>query len=180
MKREEAIRRIKAWNLNSDDMKVLAVVIPELDENEDEKAHKRIEQLIRLNTSGAEKTHLLAYLEKQKEYKPEWGVEDKLMIKCCLRALEHYKYTGKLNQFVPARFDIGGYLAPVETVENWLKSLCPQSHWKPSDEQMKALYSAVNDAISLYSNKVSPLYEEISRTHFDALDSLYNDLKKLM
>ena len=51
--------------------------------------------------------------------------------------------------------------------------------WKPSEEQMKALYCALNDAISLYSDKVSPLYEEISRTHFDALESLYNDLKKL-
>lgn len=56
----------------------------------------------------------------------------------------------------------------------------PQEHWKPSEEQMKALYCAINDAISLYSDKVSPLYEEVSRTHFDALDSLYNDLKKLM
>ena len=51
--------------------------------------------------------------------------------------------------------------------------------WKPSEEQMKALYYALNDAISLYSDKVSPLYEEISRTHFDVLESLYNDLKKL-
>ena len=61
---------------------------------------------------------------------------------------------------------------------NWQKER--QSHWKPSEEQMKALYSALNDAISLYSDKVSPLYEEISRKHFDNLESLYNDLKKLM
>lgn len=58
-----------------------------------------------------------------------------------------------------------------------------QPHWKPSEKQMKALYSALNDAndaISLYSNKVFPLYEEISRKRFDTLESLYNDLKKLM
>ena len=65
-------------------------------------------------------------------------------------------------------------------IETCLKRRYPQSHWKPSEEQMKALYCALNDAISLYSDKVSPLYEEISRTHFDALESLYNDLKKLM
>lgn len=67
----------------------------------------------------------------------------------------------------------------VEKERLWLKSLRPQSHWKPSKEQMKALYSALNDAISLYSNEVSPSYEEISRMHFDVLESLYNDLKKL-
>ena len=42
-------------------------IFPELAESEDEKIRKKIEQLIRLNTSGAEKTHLLAWLEKQKE-----------------------------------------------------------------------------------------------------------------
>lgn len=36
-------------------------------ESKDEKIKKRIEQLIRLNTSGLEKTHLLTWLEKQKE-----------------------------------------------------------------------------------------------------------------
>ena len=87
-----------------------------------------------------------------------------------------------------------GDLKPSEIA--WLKSLRPHwkpsevcygakgdpdpaGVWKPSEEQMKALYCALNDAISLYSDKVSPLYEEISRTHFDALESLYNDLKKL-
>ena len=84
----------------------------------------------------------------------------------------------------------GNYRCYVKDIYNewiaWLKSLRPvskeslQPHWKPSEEQMKALYSALNDAISLYSNKVSPLYEEISQKHFDALESLYNDLKKLM
>ena len=34
--------------------------------------------------------------------KQEWSVEDKLMIKCCLKALEYYKYTGKRGQFMPA------------------------------------------------------------------------------
>ena len=36
MTREEAIRRIKAWNLDADDMEVLSEVIPELKESEDE------------------------------------------------------------------------------------------------------------------------------------------------
>lgn len=112
------------------------------------------------------------------------------MIKCCLRAIEHYKYTGKRNVFRPSQFDIDGYLISPEKVQTWLKLLRNrvgkeflQPHWKPSEKQMKALYSALNDAndaISLYSNKVFPLYEEISRKRFDTLESLYNDLKKLM
>ena len=72
--------------------------------------------------------------------KQEWSEEDKLMIKCCLKALEYCKYTGKRGQFMPARFDIGGYLASVEKVENWLKSIRPVSKeslqsWKPSEDE---------------------------------------------
>ena len=42
MTKEEAIRRIKSWNLDSDDMEVLSVVIPELAESEDEKIRKEL------------------------------------------------------------------------------------------------------------------------------------------
>jgi len=51
--------------------------------------------------------------------------------------------------------------------EQWLKSLSPQSHWKPSEEQMNALSTAKNSHFDLsYKTK-------------DILESLYNDLKKL-
>ena len=41
MTREEAIRRIKAWNLDADDMEVLSEVIPELkEESDDERIRK--------------------------------------------------------------------------------------------------------------------------------------------
>jgi len=53
----------------------------------------------------------------------------------------------------------------IEKLKNWLKYLQPQSHWKPSEEQMAALSSAMGDSTS---------------THYSAtLHSLYNDLKKL-
>lgn len=42
MTREEAIRRIKSWDLDFDDMEVLAVAIPELRESEDEKIRKAV------------------------------------------------------------------------------------------------------------------------------------------
>ena len=54
----------------------MEIVFPQLAESEDEKAYKRIEQLLRLFTSEAEKTYLLAYLEKQKEQKSAGWSED--------------------------------------------------------------------------------------------------------
>ena len=97
-------------------------------------------------------------LKKIEQQSAEWSEEDKAFLTVAIAVCNKYSHK-----------DIAG----------WLKSLKPQPHWKPSEEQMKALYSALNDAISLYSDKVSPLYEKISRTHFNALESLYDDLKKL-
>ena len=97
-------------------------------------------------------------LKKIEQQSAEWSEEDKAFLTVAIAVCNKYSHK-----------DIAG----------WLKSLKPQPHWKPSEEQMKALYSALNDAISLYSDKVSPLYEKISRTHFNVLESLYNDLKKL-
>ena len=46
---------------------------------------------------------------------------------------------------------------------SWLKSLSPQSQWKPSEEQMEVIEAVINN-------------RSFQRRH---LDSLYNDLKKL-
>ena len=74
MEREEAIRRIKAWNLDSDDMEVLATAIPELKENEDERIRMALIKLMTVagenyvrSATGFEKEQLIAYLEKQQE-----------------------------------------------------------------------------------------------------------------
>ena len=49
---------------------------------------------------------------------------------------------------------------------NWLKSLRPQLHWKPSEEQMEALkWQIKNTYDGSWQRKES--------------ESLYNDLKKL-
>ena len=68
MTREEAIKRIKTWNLDSDVMEVLAVIIPELRESEDEKLRKLVIYRVRTATEMTEglRELLLAYLEKQK------------------------------------------------------------------------------------------------------------------
>lgn len=81
MTKEEAIKRIKAWNLDSDDMEVLSAVIPELAESEEEDTRKELIRflLYRACHSLNEETgrKFIAYLEKQKEQKPaEWSEED--------------------------------------------------------------------------------------------------------
>lgn len=76
MTREETIRRIKAWNLDSDDMEVLSVVVPELTESEDDRIRKILIHIVKgacdkysIKYKGDEITEekLLAYLERQKE-----------------------------------------------------------------------------------------------------------------
>lgn len=84
MTREEAIRRIKAWNLDADDMEVLSEVIPELkEESEDERTKKAILSALRggINTEkylekhGTNYGEVEAWLEKQKEQKPSISID---------------------------------------------------------------------------------------------------------
>ena len=74
MEREEAIRRVKAWNLDSDDREVLEVIIPELRESEDERIRQWLYDLVDEGAYLCERPFatesILAYLEKQKEQKP--------------------------------------------------------------------------------------------------------------
>lgn len=71
--REEAIRRIKSWNLDSDDTEVLSVVIPELAESDDERIRKELIEFLReaysRGNAPEECAKWLAYLEKQKDFK---------------------------------------------------------------------------------------------------------------
>lgn len=73
MTREEAIRRIKEWNLDADDMEVLSEVIPELKESEDERMIGVIRLALtdvpeeRFTTEGTSLSKVLAWIEKQKE-----------------------------------------------------------------------------------------------------------------
>ena len=70
MTREEAIRRIKAWNLDADDMEVLSEVIPELKESQDESIRQSIVETIKQCTDilgPKNQKRMLDWLEKQKE-----------------------------------------------------------------------------------------------------------------
>lgn len=86
------------------------------------------------------------------EQKPAWSEEDEKMLNDAIGAVgaaDYYTYDDK------------------EEIEHWLKSLRPQSHWEPSDEQMEALDDAI-DICSKQNNDIG-----------DWLDNLREQLKKL-
>lgn len=85
-----------------------------------------------------------------------YGEEDEKTRKKIIKFLEEQNYfDGKANEFKE----------PYKKECDWLKSLRPQSTWKPSDEQIGSLKLFIEH---------SPDY-----VYSEALQSLYNDLKKL-
>ena len=93
----------------------------------------------------------IAFINKQLGTKPaEWSEEDERIIKDAIYALE----------------EVGGYPCTVKR----LKSLRPQSNWKPSEEQMEELWNVIS-------------YVEEPSSNFlgvpELLESLYEQLKKL-
>ena len=82
----------------------------------------------------------------------EWSEEDKMMIKCCQAAVTFYQDHPQPNVngvLLPAKFNIGGYLASPDKVKSWLKSLPERFNLRPkrewSDEDEKMLKSIVYD-----------------------------------
>jgi hypothetical protein len=87
---------------------------------------------------------------KKIEQKPSWSEEDENHLKNCIA---YFRTIEKTSPFYE------DYL--------WLKSLSPQPHWKPNEEQMEAL-NAINNVGELsYVGQA------------DLLIKLYNDLEKL-
>lgn len=165
MTREEAIRRIKAWNLDSDDMEVLTVVIPELAESEDERIRKRLIEYFEgfrmgnaeVKWEGLNVQEVLVWLEKQKEQKPaEWSQEDEKDMAHIIRILD--------DCYVYGTHDLSK--TDHENLVNKLKSLRPS--WKPSEGHLSALLAVFNDP-----NNIG------SQTCQLALTDLYEQLKKL-
>ena len=93
------------------------------------------------------------WTEKQKEQNPsEWSEEDEKMCSAILQDLANIKVAfPKVS--IQEEFD-------------WLKSLRPHPHWKPSEEQMESLKRAAE--YDFYAGNGA------------TLRILYNDLKKLM
>lgn len=156
-KYKEALERaslIKDNNTSGTPQEIVEYIFPELRESEDEKIRKAIREVLLdapaqdLVNKDLDLEQALAWLEKQKEQKPvEWSEEDEDNMRRIIRVLEDNDSDWK-------------------ELSSWLKSLHPQPHWKPSEEQMKAL------------NKASRGHY-IELFEYDELVNLYNDLKKL-
>lgn len=99
------------------------------------------------------------------QQKQEWSEEDKKMLDECVIALSNWR---------DAVSNYGHEVAPCQRLIDWLKSLRPQPHWKPSEEQMNYLRAEVSEAKRKHEASVS------GYTPARILESLYNDLKKLM
>ena len=82
------------------------------------------------------------------EQKQEWGKEDEKIIR-------------RIDSLLYSQCKIHG--SEYEEIHNWLKSLRPQNHWKPSDEQIEALEHFVRSIgesgySSPYDNNTKLLY----------------------
>ena len=105
----------------------------------------------------AELDNWLGYLPERFNLPPkqEWSEEDEENISKLHRLLVICQGEKK---FIPT--------SEYEKLDSWLKSLRSQSHWKPSDEQMKWLKNAI---------EIVPM----TRRQHISVESLYNNLKKL-
>ena len=92
-------------------------------------------------------------LVKQREQKPAWGEEDE----------QNFYWISTTIQERPLTPE---YTQQVHKILSWLKSLKPQSHWKPTDEQMDLLYWVKENRVFDYADR-------------EILRSLYDELKKL-
>jgi len=97
----------------------------------------------------------------QLQQKQEWSEEDEVMLQTTIDTLEDFS-KGKLP------LSGSGYDIAIAEIE-WLKSLKPQSHWKPTDEQMNCF----KQAIDLFKMKVND--DLVLRN----LNSLYKELEDL-
>lgn len=98
---------------------------------------------------------------KHTKQKPvEWSEEDEEMLSLIFTCIGDYYGRGLITK------------KQETAIKDWLKSLRPQNHWKPSDEQMKAL----KEAIDYSAAHGSPHWNDFI---FNVLRTLYNDLKKL-
>lgn len=166
---------------------------PELKDSEDERIRKAIIKLVDEHSDGT--MEMLAWLEKQGEQKSAWSENDERLFISALwhvknscgnggknsGEFEVYNWLKSLKERVQPQQewtmqDEEELQIALDTLvkagqhssAKWLKNVClvPQSHWKPSDEQMKHLKT------------ISVGWHPDSKD-CQVLNSLYNDLKKL-
>lgn len=105
-------------------------------------------------------------LEREDMQKPaEWSEEDEEIIYSLRSFLIQAEQSGRYGSI---------QIAQIEQCLNWLKSLRPQPHWKPSEEQMGAFRSYIKD----FQEKAEAAVG--GWNNFDVMIRLYEHLKNLM
>jgi len=107
------------------------------------------------------------WLEKQKEHKSVWSEDDEAILKAIIQDIQERHHDAMWGIDTSKTASVS-----TEFIIKFLKSLSPQSHWKPSEEQINALEHFVRSIgesgyASPYDNNTKLVY------------SLFNDLKKL-
>lgn len=101
-----------------------------------------------------------------KEHKPvEWSGEDENKLKNAIKCV-HYIHT----DFDHNHFFVTQLSYTPSEIEGWLKSLTPQSHWKPTDYQIALLEELARNI----RNNIRPFCSEVT-----SLESLTEQLKTL-
>ena len=110
---------------------------------------------------------------KCKQKPAEWSEEDEKNMATMIEILNLYQrfYDGGIITSIDDR---RGFLKRMIELSNWLKSLRPHSHWKPTEEQMEALKFAI-DKWENGQGVACP-----SSFRYENISQLYNALKKLI
>ena len=122
--------------------------IPENPVNEDEKIKEELKAHIGLLCDGLfpQKKDWLAWIEKQGKQKPEWSDEDEAMYYGVVDT-EQYMLDVVYGR---KEFDIGNESIKEECQKelDWLKSLRPQSQWKPSESDIRILEQVIDGTVN--------------------------------
>ena len=104
----------------------------------------------------------------QLEQKPSWSEKDTKILD---EIIDELTPCGECPDY-PSPEEQEYYYTRTSMID-WLKSLKPQTHWKPSEEQMEALKYFISFHED-HARSLTTKWEE-----FKNLESLYNDLKSL-
>ena len=179
---DERIRKYFVWIVKNvlDNIQVLKL--------SDEQTRELIE-----NYDGIKVSDMLAWLEKQKEQKPVDKCKDCNNVKGCVTCVDGSEWAhieepeewseedGKLLDKIEVMLDSycdyledasSNYIPEVRETISRLKSLRPQPHWKPSEEQMDALCYA----LQVMNTDLSP----IAAKTYQGLQEIQQNLRKLM
>ncbi len=139
-------------------------IFPELIESKDEKIRRELldylneREILENLTETKVKKEWISWLENQKPV--EWGEEDSDMTKETIYFINEFQKSDRCKDENDMQNSV--------TCEDWLKSLKPQPHWKPSEEQIEILIKVRrllhNESIYKESNKILYQFEELIRT----------------